>query len=73
MPKRRQRFPQKSLLLALALDRSSSVTLQSQLFDQVRDAILSGRLAPGTRLPATRTLATELSVSRNTEIGRAHV
>ncbi len=41
-------------------------SLQVQLFDQVREAILTGRLVPGTQLPATRTLATELGVSRNT-------
>jgi GntR family transcriptional regulator/MocR family aminotransferase len=32
----------------------------------LRDAVRDGRLAPGTRLPATRRLATELGVSRGT-------
>ncbi|MEU0032918.1 PLP-dependent aminotransferase family protein [Streptomyces sp. NPDC006333] len=32
----------------------------------LRDAVREGRLAPGTRLPATRRLATELGVSRGT-------
>lgn len=36
---------------------------------QLRLAILSGRLKPGTRLPATRELANELKVSRNTILG----
>ncbi|MFI9808356.1 PLP-dependent aminotransferase family protein [Streptomyces sp. NPDC052301] len=32
----------------------------------LRDAVRDGRLAPGTRLPATRRLATDLGVSRGT-------
>src|SRR5437016_824264 len=48
------------------LDRSSEVPMHRQLYDHLREAILSGRLAGGLRLPATRTLATELGVSRNT-------
>ena len=51
---------------AIALDRSSSTALYRQLYDQLREAILSGQLTPGTRLPSTRELAAELSVARNT-------
>jgi GntR family transcriptional regulator/MocR family aminotransferase len=40
--------------------------LHHQLYTKLRDAILSGRLAAGVRLPATRVLADELEVSRNT-------
>lgn len=50
----------------IALDRSSHISLHRQLYDQVRDAILSGRLAPGIRLPPTRELANELGIARNT-------
>jgi GntR family transcriptional regulator / MocR family aminotransferase len=50
----------------IELDRSSVVPMHRQLYDYLRSAILSGRLAGGLRLPATRTLATELGVSRNT-------
>lgn len=32
----------------------------------LRAALLDGRLQPGTRLPAARTLAIDLGVSRNT-------
>ena len=32
----------------------------------LREAVRSGRLAPGTRLPSTRGLATDLSLARNT-------
>ena len=38
--------------------------LRAQLERQLRDGVRSGRLRPGTRLPPTRTLATELGVSR---------
>src|SRR2546423_15607773 len=48
------------------LDHSSKVPLYLQLYSAYRDAILSGRLASGTRLLSTRELATELKVSRNT-------
>jgi GntR family transcriptional regulator/MocR family aminotransferase len=37
-----------------------------QLYEGLRQSILDGRLAPGVRLPATRGLAEELGVSRNT-------
>lgn len=39
--------------------------LHLRIYRALREAILTGRLAPGQRLPATRTLARELSVSRN--------
>ncbi|HEV8431278.1 MAG TPA: PLP-dependent aminotransferase family protein [Pyrinomonadaceae bacterium] len=50
----------------IAVDRSRSIPLYRQLYDQLRSAILSGRLAPGTRLPSTRELAGELNIARNT-------
>lgn len=37
-----------------------------RLYGQIRDSILSGQLRAGARLPASRTLAEELGVSRNT-------
>ena len=48
------------------LDRSSSTALHRQLYHQLREAILAGGLAPGTRLPSTREMADELSLARNT-------
>lgn len=42
------------------------VTLHSQIHERIRGTILSGGLAPGTRLPSSRTLAGDLGVSRNT-------
>ena len=54
--------------LPLALDRDSPEPLARQLYDQLRELILSGRLAGGMRLPSTRALAGELGVSRNTSV-----
>lgn len=39
-----------------------------QLARALKQAILDGRCAPGSRLPATRTLARELEISRNTAL-----
>src|SRR5260370_14162039 len=50
----------------IVLDTTSSVPLYRQLYDRLRLAILTGQLATGARLPATRTLADQLAVSRNT-------
>src|SRR6516225_6153397 len=47
----------------------SRVPLQRQLYDEIRTAILSGRLAPGARVPATRVLASDTGTSRNTVSG----
>ncbi|OSZ61629.1 GntR family transcriptional regulator [Streptomyces pharetrae CZA14] len=39
------------------------------LTDALRDAARTGRLAPGTRLPSSRSLATDLGLARNTVAG----
>ena len=52
----------------LAIDRDAEEPLYRQLYFALRAAILEGRLRPGTRLPSTRNLATDLSVSRNTVV-----
>jgi GntR family transcriptional regulator / MocR family aminotransferase len=41
-------------------------TARQSLYEQLRSAILDGRIAPGTKLPATRHVATGLGVARNT-------
>ncbi|MDE1971975.1 MAG: PLP-dependent aminotransferase family protein [Hyphomicrobiales bacterium] len=51
------------------LDARSPVSLWRQLHQQLRQAIISARLPPGMRLPATRLLAEELGCSRNTVLG----
>jgi GntR family transcriptional regulator/MocR family aminotransferase len=40
--------------------------LRAGLTDALREAVRSGRLAPGSRLPASRTLATDLGIARST-------
>jgi glucose 1-dehydrogenase len=50
--------------ILLHLDRRSPDTLARQLQAGLRDAIRSGRLTAGTRLPASRVLAEDLGVSR---------
>jgi GntR family transcriptional regulator/MocR family aminotransferase len=56
----------RELFTTLPLDPDSPSPLHRQLYDGVRDAILRGALPSGARLPATRKLATDLGVSRNT-------
>lgn len=53
---------------AISVDPALPEPLYRQLYFAVRDAILSGRLRPGQRLPATRSLATDLGLSRNTVV-----
>ncbi|MET9383788.1 PLP-dependent aminotransferase family protein [Streptomyces sp. NPDC002928] len=40
--------------------------LRRGLTDALREAVRSGRLAPGTRLPSSRSLAADLGIARNT-------
>ncbi len=60
--------PSRTPLLLLALERMHETPLHRQIYDQVRDAILSGRLAPGAKLPSSRALAQDQGISRNTVI-----
>jgi GntR family transcriptional regulator/MocR family aminotransferase len=56
------------LLLAIEIDHRSPRPVSTQLYVSLRDLMLSGALAAGDRLPATRTLARELRLSRTTVI-----
>lgn len=53
-------------LTAIRLERDAGVPMHRQLYDALRESILNGQLAAGLRLPATRALADELGISRNT-------
>jgi DNA-binding transcriptional MocR family regulator len=53
-------------IAAVGLDKGSAQPLHVQLTGQLRELILSGRIMPGERLPASRVLANELGVSRIT-------
>ncbi len=55
-----------ALLLSLDLDRESTRSISTQLCTALREVILSGGLSAGERLPASRTLAKDLGVSRTT-------
>jgi GntR family transcriptional regulator/MocR family aminotransferase len=50
----------------LTVSVDATTPLFRQIFDELRNAILTGRLKPGTCLPSTRQLAADLNVSRNT-------
>ena len=50
----------------LALPLPENMPRQRVLYQRLREAIVSGHLAPGTRLPASRSLAASLKIARNT-------
>jgi len=52
--------------LTITLDQRSATPLHKQLYDELRRAILTGRLKPGERVPSTRGLSLSLGVSRTT-------
>src|SRR4029453_19240540 len=63
------RMPRPGAVLGtIALDRDGEVPLPRQLYGALREAILAGRLSPGTRLPATRVLSRDLGAARNTVV-----
>jgi GntR family transcriptional regulator/MocR family aminotransferase len=55
--------------LALSIDPRSATPLHRQIYDEIRAAVLAGRLSAGARLPSTRALAADLAISRNTVAG----
>ncbi len=50
----------------LTLDSSSGVPFYRQIIQLIEHAILSGKLAPGDKLPTIRALAIELKINPNT-------
>ena len=57
-----------AILSSIRIDRTGNKKIGVQLYMALRDLILSGGLAGAERLPASRTLASELGVSRTTVI-----
>jgi GntR family transcriptional regulator/MocR family aminotransferase len=57
-------IPRLAADLLVELSRDSSAPLHRQIEAAIRDAVRSGRLPVGSSLPATRTLAADLGVSR---------
>jgi GntR family transcriptional regulator / MocR family aminotransferase len=56
------------IALAIKLPPRGSRARRTALYQQLRAAILDGRLKPGLRLPSTRGLAATYAVSRNTAV-----
>jgi GntR family transcriptional regulator / MocR family aminotransferase len=52
--------------LPVDLDRARKIPLAAQIYSAIREAIETGRLASGARLPSWRDLAVQLGVSRGT-------
>jgi GntR family transcriptional regulator/MocR family aminotransferase len=48
------------------LDQESPQTLQTQLRQRIIDAVVSGNLEPGVRMPSSRKLSKDLGIARNT-------
>jgi GntR family transcriptional regulator / MocR family aminotransferase len=61
-------LPDWSDLLTFSIDRTAPETLFRQLHGEVRRLILDGVVPPGSRLPATRTVAARLGVSRSSVV-----
>jgi len=57
-----------STSLLIRLDPRSRQALQQQIYAGIRQAILEGVLAPGVRVPSSRSLAEDLDVSRTTTL-----
>lgn len=50
------------------LDQTADTALWLQIYGQIREGIVSGRLPAGSRVPASRALATDVVVSRNSVV-----
>ena len=58
----------KAVNALVSIDTALATPLHRQIYDSLRGAIVDGRLRAQTRLPATRALADDLGISRNTVI-----
>lgn len=58
--------------LPIQIDQGLGQNLQTQIYDQICSLIADGRLSPGVRMPASRALAIDLGVSRNTVVSAYH-
>jgi GntR family transcriptional regulator/MocR family aminotransferase len=57
-----------ALIPPISINRDDPGSLTAQLASGLRELILSGRLAPGERLPSSRTLSKDQGVSRTTAV-----
>src|SRR5690349_16617526 len=60
--------PVSPLWNSLMLDRGAALSLQDQIVAHFRASVLAGRLKAGTRVPSSRTLATDAGVARITAV-----
>ena len=51
---------------AIEIDKGSTASIQQQLYDRIRAAIIEGRIQSGERVPSTRSLAAQLGIARGT-------
>ncbi|SAK59226.1 transcriptional regulator [Caballeronia calidae] len=52
--------------LSARLDRAAAEPMYRQVLELMQQAVLTSQLAPGTKLPSSRTLALDLGIARNT-------
>jgi GntR family transcriptional regulator len=57
--------------MILLVDREGTEPVYGQIARQIREQIAAGQLAPGTQLPAVRSIASDLGVNLNT-VARAY-
>lgn len=50
----------------IVIDNESNVPLYTQIYEQIKEQIITGRIPGGGKLPSIRTLSLTLNVSRNT-------
>jgi GntR family transcriptional regulator/MocR family aminotransferase len=50
----------------ITIDRGASASIQQQLYERLRTAIVTGKARAGERLPSTRSLAAQLNIARGT-------
>src|SRR4051812_418559 len=55
-----------AMITAIAFDPHDRSPLHRQLYESIRGAVVSGRVAPGAKLPSTRFLSEQLNLARNT-------
>ena len=60
-----------SLIENIQLDFRSGIPIYTQIVEQVKQQVVSGKLKPGDQLPTVRALALELRVNFNT-VARAY-
>ncbi len=53
-------------MIAFRIDRRSGTAVYAQLVSQVRQAVMTGRLSPGDRLPTAREVAERNGINPNT-------